>query len=101
MENKDKLIKEARRLRNEGLSWSEISEKINQSESRVRSWVSDIKLTKGQISSAIRRRVGRACTERYRKIVVKKEQLKHCLENHGISGTKNRLNITEGAIRYW
>jgi len=95
------MKKEARKLRMRGLSHSEIATKLEQPQRRIRSWVEDIKLTSDQISKKISKKKKEAGINRYKKNKISKINLQEHIQKFGLFGTRDRMGVTEGVIRYW
>ena len=92
---------EARKLRLVGLTFDEISEKLNVDRRKIRYWTEDIKLSKEQIAEKIRRIKIVSDEKRYEGANVEKGKLEDLLLNNGFYKAVKLMGLTEGVVRYW
>jgi len=95
------MKEEVRRLRSEGLSYSEIANKLDISDRKVRYWSNDIKLSKDQIAEKIRQTRKLSANKRYESCSINREALEKTLLNYGFYRSVKIMGLTEGVIKYW
>jgi len=95
------MREKARKLREKGLSYSEIAEKIGISARKATYWTNDIKLSKEEIGHKISEKKRKRDVEGYERQSISKKKLKKMIDAHGLYGASDILKMSDGAVQYW